>query len=101
MSAAMSAALPVSSSELDCPVLEGEGRLTFERSGSRTHVSQALARSPLRLVTPRNHGHAAWAYVTTFGGGLLDEDALSLRARVRQGASAFLSTQGPTRVFRG
>ncbi|HYO54785.1 hypothetical protein [Archangium sp.] len=37
----------------------GDARLAFERVGNRTVVRTALAHSPLRLLTPRNHGHAA------------------------------------------
>jgi urease accessory protein len=63
-------------------------------------VSRALATSPLRLLTPANHGHAAWIYTSTYGGGLVDGDAISLRATVGQGATAFLSTQASTKVYR-
>lgn len=63
-------------------------------------VSTALAHSPLRLLTPRNHGHAAWAYTSSFGGGLVDGDHVSLDVEVAPGASALLSTQGANRVYR-
>ncbi len=78
----------------------GFARLVFERSGPRTVVRTALAHSPLRLLTPRNHGHAAWAYTSSFGGGLVDGDHLSLDVEVAGGATALLSTQGANRVYR-
>jgi len=53
------------------------GQLAFRRSGTGTAVETAFAESPLRFLTPRNHGTAAWAYTR-----------------------AFVSSQGPTRVFR-
>jgi urease accessory protein len=82
------------------PVRAGVARLAFERSGSRTVVRTALAHSPLRLLTPRNHGHAAWAYTSSFGGGLVDGDHLRLDVDVADGASALLATQGANRVYR-
>ncbi|NMO19658.1 urease accessory protein UreD [Pyxidicoccus fallax] len=82
------------------PGRAGSARLAFERSGSRTVVRTALAHSPLRLLTPRNHGHAAWAYTSSFGGGLVDGDHLALEVDVASGATAFLSTQGANRVYR-
>ncbi|MFP2929088.1 urease accessory protein UreD [Pyxidicoccus sp. 3LG] len=78
----------------------GFARLAFERVGPRTVVRTALAHSPLRLLTPRNHGHAAWAYTSSFGGGLVDGDHLSLEVDVGPAASALLSTQGANRVYR-
>lgn len=63
-------------------------------------VSRARANSPLRLLTPANHGDAAWIYTSTYGGGLVDGDVISLRVRVDEGAAAFLSTQASTKVYR-
>lgn len=76
------------------------GRLSFERAGAATAVRAAYAESPLKLLTPRNHGDAAWAYLGTLGGGLLDGDRVRLEVEVGGGARALVSTQGPTRVFR-
>ena len=76
------------------------GDLAFRRSGTRTAVETAFAESPLRFLTPRNHGTAAWAYTSTLGGGLLGEDRLQLQLSVGPGARAFVSSQGPTRIFR-
>jgi len=90
------------------PVLDG--RESFSRSGfgelavirgpERSVVTHALAMSPLRLLTPRNHGHAAWIYTSTYGGGLVDGDDISLHVRVERKAAAFLSTQASTKVYR-
>jgi urease accessory protein len=55
---------------------------------------------PLRLLTPKNHGHAAWAYTSSLGGGFVDGDSVRLEMRVERGATAFVSTQGATRVYR-
>jgi len=75
-------------------------RLVFERVGHRSVVRSAFATSPLRLLTPRNHGHAAWAYTSALGAGLVDGDELRLEVRVGAGAAAVLATQGETRVYR-
>ncbi len=79
---------------------EGSARLSFERVGARTVIRTALAHSPLRLLTPRNHGHAAWVYTSSLGGGLVDGDHLRVDIDVAPGASALLSSQGFTRVYR-
>jgi urease accessory protein len=77
-----------------------QGRLSFERAGAGTVLRAAYAESPLRLLTPRNHGQAAWAFTSTLGGGFVDGDRVRLRISVGRGARAYVSTQGPTRVYR-
>jgi urease accessory protein len=66
----------------------------------RSVVTEAYATSPLRLLTPTNHGRAAWVFTSSFGGGLVDGDAISLDVEVADGAAAFLSTQASTKVYR-
>ncbi len=78
----------------------GSGALRVERVGERTVVHTARAHSPLKLVLPRNHGDAAWCFVTSFGGGLVDGDALALRAEVGARAKLLLATQASTKVYR-
>jgi urease accessory protein len=74
--------------------------LRIARCGSRSTVVRAFARSPLRLLTPSNHGHAAWVFTSTFGGGLLGGDAIALDVQVDEGATALLQTQASTKIYR-
>ncbi|MDO9019255.1 MAG: urease accessory protein UreD [Deltaproteobacteria bacterium] len=67
----------------------------------RSVATRARAHSPLRLLLPDNRGEALWAYTTSYGGGLVDGDALSLDAHVAAGAALMLATQASTKVFRG
>jgi urease accessory protein len=71
-----------------------------ERSGGRSVVTRAYATSPLRLLTPANHGSAAWIYTSSYGGGLVDGDAIDIDVTVGPGAAAFVSTQASTKVYR-
>jgi urease accessory protein len=80
--------------------MQAGGSIRFERSGGRTVVARALARSPLRLLTPRVHGAAAWAYTSSFGGGLVDGDAIRLEIDARPGALGLVTTQASTKVYR-
>lgn len=79
----------------------GEGHLAFARIGGRAVVTSMWARSPLKLLSPKNHGSASWAYASSFGGGLVDGDRIRLDVEVARGASAYLSTQSSTKVYRG
>ena len=70
------------------------------RRESRSVVTRAFATSPLRLLTPANHGHAAWVYTSSYGGGLVDGDRVVIDVEVERGAAAFISTQASTKVYR-
>jgi len=78
----------------------GAGSLEVLRRGQRSVVTRAAAASPLRFLTPRNHGSAAWIYAATYGGGLVGGDAVSLDLSVGPDATAMLSTQASTKVYR-
>ncbi len=80
----------------------GVARLAFERAGpsGKTALSTAFAASPLRILMPRNHGNAAWVFLASLGGGLVDRDHLDVDVEVGPGASAFLGTQASTKVYR-
>jgi urease accessory protein len=78
----------------------GTAAVDVVRGPRRSVVTRAFAASPLRLLTPRNHGDAAWVYSSTFGGGLVDGDDLRLDVRVACGATMLLATQAATKVYR-
>lgn len=79
----------------------GRGELTVSLGADgRSRVSRAYATSPLRVLTPENHGKAAWIYTSSYGGGLVDGDAVALQVTVGAGAEAFISTQASTKVYR-
>ena len=78
----------------------GSGALHFEKVRGTTVLTQSIAASPLRLLHPKNSGRAAWVYAATYGGGLLGGDAIALDVNVGPGASAMLSTQASTKVYR-
>jgi urease accessory protein len=78
----------------------GRVHLEFVHNGTRTVVTRAYATSPLRLLTPVNHGPGAWVYTSTFGGGFVDGDDMTLNVNVRPGATAVLATQASTKIYR-
>ena len=63
-------------------------------------IATAFASSPLRLLMPANHGSAAWVFLASLGGGLLDGDRIGVDVEVGEGASALLGTQASTKVYR-
>ena len=82
------------------PAAAGSGALRVVRRGNLSVAERVCAASPLRLLTPRNHGDAAWVFTSSFGGGLVDGDRQFLEVEVGAGASAYLSSQASTKVYR-
>jgi urease accessory protein len=82
-------------------LLPGAGICEVARRGAGSAVVRLVTRAPLRLLTPRGHGRAAWVTAGSYGGGLVDGDALALSLRVRAGAAAYLTTQSSTKVYPG
>lgn len=78
----------------------GHGVLSVTRGVTGSVVTRAVARSPLQLLVPRNHGHAVWAFLSSHGGGLVDGDDVAFSVDVGAGASALLTTQASTKVYR-
>lgn len=76
-------------------------RIEVTRSGARTHVTALSATSPLALLTPKNHGHGAWVYQSSHGGGWVGLDEVALEVTVGDGATLFLSTQAGGKAYRG
>jgi urease accessory protein len=78
----------------------GVGDLHFANVRGATVLTRAVASSPLKLLNPRNAGTSAWAYFSTYGGGLVGGDSLSVCVEAGPGATAFVSTQASTKVYR-
>ena len=79
----------------------GRARIRVARGETgRSVVTEAYATSPLRLLMPRNAGAGAWVYLSSYGGGLVTGDQLTLDVVVERGATALLATQASTKVYR-
>jgi urease accessory protein len=78
----------------------GRGILALEHGARGTIVRAARANSPLKLLLPRNHGRGVWAYLASFGGGLVDGDSIHVEVDVGARATGLLSTQSSTKVYR-
>jgi len=75
--------------------------LAFARVGARTAGIRLCARTPLKLLTPRHAGEAAWGCLSSHGGGLLNGDDVAIAVEVGAGASAALVTQASTKIYPG
>jgi urease accessory protein len=67
----------------------------------RSDVHRARGAGPLRLLCPRGAGDAGWIVTSSLGGGLVDGDDVALEVDVDAGATAVITTQASTKVYRG
>ena len=81
-------------------LLPGHGLLELTRVRDRTEITHSRATNPLKLITPRRHGSAAWVYASTFGGGLVAGDQIHLDMRLTNNTTCVLGTQASTKVYR-
>ena len=78
----------------------GRGGLVVDRVSGQSAVTAAWASSPLKVLMPRPRGQSVWAYLSSFGGGLVAGDETTLDLRLAAGTRAFISTQASTKVYR-
>ena len=64
-------------------------------------VHRARGAGPLRLLTPRAAGNAAWIVTSSLGGGLVDGDQVSLEVDIDRDATCVITTQASTKAYRG
>jgi urease accessory protein len=67
----------------------------------RSDVHRARGAGPLRLLCPRGAGDAGWIVTSSLGGGLVDGDDVALEVDVDAGATAVVTTQASTKVYKG
>lgn len=78
----------------------GTGRLAVRLVEGASSVTASDATDPLKLLVSTPRGRCAWAYTTTYGGGLLAGDRIHLSVDVEAGARLFLGTQASTKIYR-
>jgi urease accessory protein len=78
----------------------GRGGLEIDVVSGQSAVVSAWASNPFKLLIPRSRGPSVWAYLSSFGGGLVAGDETSLEVRLGAQARAFVTTQASTKIYR-
>jgi urease accessory protein len=78
----------------------GAGRIEFSLVAGRTAVTRVRSASPLKLLTPKHAGRGAWAFTSTYGGGLVSGDTIRLEIESGPGSLSLLGTQASTKIYR-
>lgn len=78
----------------------GTGHLAVRLVEGASSVVNAAATDPLKLLVSTPRGRCAWAFTTTYGGGLLAGDQVDLTVEVAAGARLYLGTQSSTKIYK-
>ncbi|MDX1953787.1 MAG: urease accessory protein UreD [Verrucomicrobiota bacterium] len=66
----------------------------------RSAVLYSCSSNPLRLLTPCINRESVWAYLSSFGGGMVAGDQTSMKVTVDRNARCFLGTQASTKIYK-
>lgn len=78
----------------------GQAHLHCEHIAGKSAVTSVFATSPLKLLTPRSRGESVWAYLSSFGGGMVAGDETRLDLQLGPGTRCFVGTQAATKIYR-
>ncbi len=81
-------------------VAPAPARLEVNVVSGQSSVTSAFASNPVRLLLPRSRGLSVWAYLSSFGGGLVAGDQTRLNLRLGPASRCFLTTQALTKIYR-
>jgi urease accessory protein len=78
----------------------GRAELEVHRVSGESAAVSAFAAAPLKLLVPRPRGASVWAYLSSYGGGLVAGDETAVTVKLGAETRCFLSTQAATKVYR-
>lgn len=82
------------------PIQRGHAYLAVEMVSGQSTVTSTWAASPIKILVPQSRGQSAWAFTSSFGGGLVAGDQTRLELNIGNGARAFVGTQASTKIYR-
>ncbi|CAI5490140.1 unnamed protein product [Closterium sp. Naga37s-1] len=83
--------------------MDWTGVLVVELVGGRSTATRSFCRYPLKIMVPSKVAasgvDAVWAYIITYGGGIVAGDKVTLSCAVQCGATAVFASQASTKIF--
>jgi urease accessory protein len=81
-------------------IAKGYGELAIEMVSGQSAATSVCSSSPLKILVPRPRGESVWAYLSSFGGGLVAGDETNITVNLAAQTRCYLSTQASTKVYR-
>ena len=64
-------------------------------------LTRCLGMPPIKFINPRPQAGCCQVYLSNYGGGLVDGDAIRMRVECLEGSRLYLGTQASTKVYKG
>lgn len=80
--------------------VSGRGALEVSSVAGLSAATAAWACNPLKLLTPRARGKSVWAYLSSFGGGMVAGDETAFEISLGANTRCFVGTQASTKIYR-
>jgi urease accessory protein len=71
-----------------------------EKEGEVSRLTRCLGYPPIKFINPRPQHGSCQVYVSNYGGGLVDGDAIAMTVECLPGSRAYLGTQSSTKVYK-
>jgi urease accessory protein len=68
--------------------------------GEVSRLTRCLGYPPIKFINPRPQHGSCQVYVSNYGGGLVDGDAIAMTVECLPGSRAYLGTQSSTKVYK-
>jgi urease accessory protein len=78
----------------------GAGALEVSHVAGQSAVVSCSSSSPVKILAPRSRDKSVWAYLSSFGGGMVGGDHTQIDIIVNERARCFFSTQASTKIYR-
>jgi urease accessory protein len=78
----------------------GVGALEVSHVAGQSAVVSCNSSSPVKILAPHPRGKSVWAYLSSFGGGMVGGDHTQIEITVNERARCFFSTQASTKIYR-
>jgi len=81
-------------------IARGHAHLTVEMVSGQSAVTASWSSNPIKMLVPKARGVSAWAYTSSFGGGMVGGDQTHLDLQVGSLARCYVGTQSSTKIYR-
>jgi len=87
-------------SAIPAPIARGHAQLTVEMVSGQSTVTSAWSSNPIKVLVPKARGVSAWAFTSSFGGGMVGGDQTQVDLQVGPLARCYVGTQASTKIYR-
>jgi urease accessory protein len=78
----------------------GLNSIVVEQDGRDSRLTRCLGYPPIKFINPRAIEGCCQVYVSNYGGGLVDGDAVRMKVECLPGSRTYLGTQSSTKIYK-